>query len=283
MKRLKLIIPVIAVVLAFGANKYVSSDKFNSYKESIRDELDERIETKVDEFLNSEAVKTNEVMSDETSTPSGTAKETNNIDLNSIPEYSGDPYVVINDNNPNFTDEDLEKAKNSYEEYSWLDSLDRCGMAMASIGIDLMPTEKRGSIGSIKPSGWVTSKYDFIDGKYLYNRCHLIGYQLCGQNIVESDIDGKSLNLITGTRYLNVEGMLPFENMIANYVKDTNNHVLYRVTPMFKDNELVARGVMLEAKSVEDNGEGILFNIYCYNVQPGVEINYEDGTNTLKG
>lgn len=194
------------------------------------------------------------------------------IDLGSIPAFSGEPYVAINNNIPDFTDADL--ITSSFEEYSNLDSLGRCGVAYACIGTDLMPTEDRGSIGQVKPSGWHTVKYDCVDGKYLYNRCHLIGYQLTAENANEN-------NLITGTRYLNVEGMLPFENMVADYIKETGNHVLYRVTPIFEGNNLVANGVHMEAKSVEDNGEGILFNVYCYNVQPGVGINYATGESWL--
>ncbi len=194
------------------------------------------------------------------------------IDLDSIPAFSGEPYVAINDNVPDFTDADL--TTSSFEEYSSLDSLGRCGVAYACIGTDLMPTEDRGSIGQVKPSGWHTVKYDCVDGKYLYNRCHLIGYQLTAENANEN-------NLITGTRYLNVEGMLPFENMVADYIKETGNHVLYRVTPVFEGNNLVASGVHMEAKSVEDNGEGILFNVYCYNAQPGVGIDYATGESWL--
>lgn len=160
----------------------------------------------------------------------------------------------------------------SFEEYGKLDSLGRCTYAVSCIGKDLMPTEKRGSIGSVKPSGWHISKYDFVDGKYLYNRCHLIGYQLTAENANER-------NLITGTRYLNVEGMLPFENDVADYIEITNNHVYYKVTPIFEGNNLVANGVQMQAYSVEDNGQGISFNVYCYNVQPGVAIDYATGDN----
>lgn len=194
------------------------------------------------------------------------------IDLGNIPAFSGEPYVAINNNVPDFTDADL--TTSSFEEYSNLDSLGRCGVAYACIGTDLMPTEDRGSIGQVKPSGWHTVKYDCVDGKYLYNRCHLIGYQLTAENANEN-------NLITGTRYLNVDGMLPFENMVADYIKETGNHVLYRVTPIFEENNLVASGVHMEAKSVEDNGEGILFNVYCYNAQPGVGIDYGTGESWL--
>lgn len=188
--------------------------------------------------------------------------------LEDIPEFSGSPYVIINNNIPYFTKEDY--SVDSFESYSELDSLGRCGMAYANIGRDLLPEEERGIIGPVKPSGWHTVKYDCVDGKYLYNRCHLIGYQLTGENDNER-------NLITGTRYLNVQGMLPFENMVADYVSNTGNHVLYRVTPIFKGENLVASGVLMEGWSVEDEGEGICFNIFLYNNQPGVEINYATG------
>lgn len=182
--------------------------------------------------------------------------------------YQGEPYVVINDNDPDFTDADM--TTTSFESYGELDGLGRCTTAFANIGKDLMPAEKRGSIGEVKPTGWQTAKYDNVDGKYLYNRCHLIGYQLTGENANEK-------NLITGTRYLNVDGMLPFENMVADYIKETNNHVLYRVTPVFSGDNLVASGVHMEAKSVEDNGDGVLFNVYCFNAQPGIAIDYATG------
>ena len=192
--------------------------------------------------------------------------------LNDIPEFSGSPFVILNENQPNFAISDL--VKTSYEKYSELDSLGRCGVAMACVGIDIMPTEDRESIGSVKPSGWQSVKYDIVDGKYLYNRCHLIGFQLTGEN-------ANKQNLITGTRYMNVEGMLPFENMIADYVKETDNHVIFRVTPVFDGNNLVASGVIMEAYSVEDNGEGICFNVYVYNAQPGITINYANGESAL--
>lgn len=194
------------------------------------------------------------------------------LSMDSIPAYSGEPYVAVNDNVPEFRDSDL--STSSYEYYSDLDELGRCGVVYACIGTDLMPTEERGNIGSVKPTGWHTVKYDVVDGNYLYNRCHLIGYQLSGEN-------ANTKNLITGTRYLNVEGMLPFENMVADYVKETNNHVMYRVSPIFEENNLLASGVQIEAKSVEDNGAGILFNVYCYNVQPDIEIDYTTGDSAL--
>lgn len=188
--------------------------------------------------------------------------------LDEIPPFTDTPYVVLNDNQPGFAQEDW--TEESFEAYSPLDSLGRCGPAYACVGLDTMPTEERGSIGQVKPSGWQTVKYDGVDGKYLYNRCHLIGYQLTAENANRE-------NLITGTRYLNVEGMLPFETMIADYVKETGNHVLYRVTPIFQGNELVARGVQMEALSMEDQGEGICFHVYCYNNQPGIAIQYATG------
>lgn len=193
-------------------------------------------------------------------------KET--VSMQSLPEYSSKPFVEMDGNQPGFTEED--KTKKSFERYSELDSLGRCGVAYANIGRELMPTKKRGSIGRVKPSGWHTVKYDIVDGKYLYNRCHLIGYQLTAENANEK-------NLITGTRYMNVDGMLPFENMVADYVKETGNHVLYRVTPFFEGKDLLAKGVQIEAYSVEDAGDGICFNVFVYNVQPGIQIDYATG------
>lgn len=181
-------------------------------------------------------------------------------------------YSILNGNVPSF--EESEITTESFETYSELDKYGRCGVALACIGKDIMPTEERESIGQVKPSGWRISKYDFVDGKYLYNRCHLIGFQLTGENANEK-------NLITGTRYMNVEGMLPFENMVSDYIERTGNHVMYRVTPDFIGKNLVANGVQMEALSVEDNGEGVSFNVYVFNIQPGVEIDYADGSNRL--
>ena len=197
-----------------------------------------------------------------------TPAEDDVFSLDAIPAYSGEPYVVVHDNVPYFTEDDF--TTESYEYYSDLDALNRCGFTMASIGPDLMPTEERGSIGQVKPTGWQTVKYDSVDGKYLYNRCHLIGFQLTGENANER-------NLITGTRAMNVDGMLPFENLTADYIKETGNHVLYRVTPMFVGEELVARGVLMEGQSVEDGGEGVQFCVYAYNNQPDIEIDYTTG------
>lgn len=211
------------------------------------------------------------------SEPAGTNNTNDKTQLitENIPDYTDKIYVEINGNKAEFSDED-KKRTDAFELYTDLDELGRCGAAYANICKELMPTEKRGSIGMIKPSGWQLAKYDSVDGKYLYNRSHLIGFQLAGENANEK-------NLITGTRYFNVVGMLPFENEVAEYVKETNNHVLYRVTPVFKDTELVARGVKIEAYSVEDSGKGVEFNVFVYNVQPDIAINYQDGTSSGSG
>ena len=202
------------------------------------------------------------------------SKENSGVKLSDIPKYSGKAYVVLNNNKPNFNKSEL--TIKGYEKYGNLDSLNRCTTAIASIGIETMPKkgEKRGSISSIKPSGWVQARYDFISGKYLYNRCHLIGWQLSSEN-------ANAKNLITGTKYLNINGMLPFENMVDDYIEETGNHVAYRVTPHFKGNNLLASGVQIEAFSIEDQGDGICFNVYCYNVEPGVKINYKTGASSI--
>lgn len=202
-----------------------------------------------------------------------TIVDASGFSLSSVGVYSGKAYVSVNGNEPYFTADEL--TSTSFELYSELDALGRCGTVYASIGKDLMPTEERGSIGMVKPTGWHTVRYDdLVDGKYLYNRCHLIGFQLTGENANTS-------NLITGTRYLNIEGMLPFENMVADYVKETGNHVMYRVTPIFEGNNLLASGVLMEGYSVEDNGAGICYCVYAYNVQPGIEIDYATGESKL--
>lgn len=219
-----------------------------------QEEAIEKIETKLE--IKPEAIQ----KSVETSAPV--------FDLGGIPAYSGSPYVAVNGNVPYFTQSDYTTAP--FETFSQLDSLGRCGVAYANVCIDIMPTEDRGSIGSVKPSGWQTIRYENVEGKHLYNRCHLIGFQLSGENANER-------NLITGTRYMNVDGMLPFENMVDDYVEETHNHVLYRVTPVFEGDNLLASGVLMEARSVEDKGDGICFNVYCYNVQPGIEIKYATG------
>lgn len=202
-----------------------------------------------------------------------TIVDVSGFSLSLVGSYSGKAYVSVNGNTPYFTADEL--TSTSFELYSDLDSLGRCGTVYASIGKDLMPTEERGSIGMVKPTGWHTVRYDdLVDGKYLYNRCHLIGFQLTGENANTS-------NLITGTRYLNIEGMLPFENMVADYVKETGNHVMYRVTPVFEGNNLLASGVLMEGYSVEDKGAGICFCVYAHNVQPGIEIDYATGESKL--
>ena len=192
------------------------------------------------------------------------------VTVDDVPAYSGEPYVEVNDNQPEFTEEELTTV--SYEDYSELDELGRCQSAEACIGQDLMPTETRESISSVKPTGWKNKSYDTVDGGYVYNRCHLIGFQLTGENANEE-------NLITGTRYMNVEGMLPFEDEVAAYIKETDNHVMYRVTPVFEGDDLIASGVQMQAESVEDDGAGISFNVYVYNVQPYVVIDYRTGEN----
>ena len=195
------------------------------------------------------------------------------VSVRDVPTYTGSAYAVINDNRPLFTEEEI--YTHSYEYYAPLDELERCVYAMACLGKDLMPTGERGVIRQVRPSGWLQAQYESVDGGNLYNRCHLIGWQLSGE-------DANTGNLITGTRYMNVEGMLPFENMVADYIKETGNHVMYRVTPIFAGDELVARGVQLEALSVEDGGDGICFHVYVYNVQPGIGIDYATGESWME-
>lgn len=215
----------------------------------------------------------NETTSTETTAPITNPEPIKTFDYNTVPAFNEkSPYYIVNNNTPYFTP--TQYSTTSYESYGKRDDLNRCSAAIAIIGKDLMPTEERGSIGMVKPSGWQTVKYDCVDGKYLYNRCHLIGFQLTGENANED-------NLITGTRFMNNDGMLPFENMVADYIKETNNHVLYRVTPVFIGKELLARGVLMEAYSIEDTGKGICFNAFCYNAQPQVEIDYTNGDSKL--
>ena len=205
---------------------------------------------------------------DSVTTPNG------KITPDGVPAFADSPYIAVDGNIPSFTEQEKSSAS-AFEQYSALDALGRCGTAFACVGKETMPTDDRGSIGDVQPSGWHSVKYDCVDGKYLYNRCHLIGYQLTAEN-------ANARNLITGTRYLNIEGMLPLENMVADYITETENHVLYRVTPVFDGSDLVCRGVQMEAWSVEDGGDGICFNVYCYNVQPGVVIDYSTGDSRLE-
>lgn len=250
--------PVQETVDAFGDHL---KERFVDVREKLSEQWN-RIEEKLPDL------KLPHTKPDEPSAPSDEMETV--ITMESLPDYAGEPFVILYGNEPAFTEEEKTSAQ-AYEVYETLDLLGRCGVTEACIGKELMPTEERGQIGMVKPSGWHTVRYDdLVDGKYLYNRCHLIGYQLTGENANEA-------NLITGTRYMNVEGMLPFENLVADYVRETENHVRYRVTPDFRGMELVARGVQIEAWSVEDNGEGVRFHVYCYNVQPGVEIRYLDG------
>lgn len=208
---------------------------------------------------------------DETTTKQEEQQPTKTFDLSEVPAYSGSLFVAINDNVPFFSDDEMTDI--SFESYSNLDSLGRCGVAVASVGLDIMPTEDRESISSVYPTGWEQEKYSNVDGGWLYNRCHILGFQLTGENANEK-------NLITGTRQMNVDAMLPFENMVADYVKETGNHVYLRVTPIFEGNNLLATGVLMEAKSVEDNGDGVLYNVFCYNAQEDVTIDYATGNSS---
>lgn len=265
----KIALVITALLVAMGGCS--QSDKIGKrILDNIHDEVVNATDSVLDNALE-DAKQVAEDTSKNTVEQSQVQPETS-ISLDSVPAFTNSPYVEINENIPFFTDDDM--TTEAFEYYSDLDSLGRCGVTYANICVDIMPTEERGEIGMIKPTGWHTVKYDIVDGKYLYNRCHLIGYQLSGENANEK-------NLITGTRYLNVVGMLPFENEVAEYVRETNNHVLYRVTPIFKDDNLLASGVLMEAKSVEDNGVGVQFCVYCYNVQPGVEVNYVTGDSKL--
>lgn len=246
-----------------------------SYVETVQTESAENDpgdETEIQTAAETEIQAAVQVQSDDSKQKvvhTGTASAFNAAD---VPAYSGEPYTAVNNNEPYFTSDNL--TTEAFENYSELDALGRCGVAYANVCLETMPTEKRGSISEVKPTGWHSVKYDNVDGKSLYNRCHLIGYQLTAENANQQ-------NLITGTRYLNVDGMLPFENMVADYVKETDNHVLYRVTPIFTGDNLVADGVLMEGYSVEDEGDGICFCVYAYNVQPGITIDYATGDSWL--
>ena len=246
-----------------------------SYVETVQTESAENDpgdETEIQTAAETEIQAAAQVQSDDSKQKvvhTGTASAFNAAD---VPAYSGEPYTAVNNNEPYFTSDNL--TTEAFENYSELDALGRCGVAYVNVCLETMPTEKRGSISEVKPTGWHSVKYDNVDGKSLYNRCHLIGYQLTAENANQQ-------NLITGTRYLNVDGMLPFENMVADYVKETDNHVLYRVTPIFTGDNLVADGVLMEGYSVEDEGDGICFCVYAYNVQPGITIDYATGDSWL--
>ena len=269
----------LALLLAFtGCAESTVTSQDNTYAieqlATIPSELLEASETAVSEPESGQpqenASDTQESQQVTSATDVPTGEGTSAFSLREIPAYSGTPYTEVNGNQPYFTEEEL--TTQSFETYSELDSLGRCGMAYANVGQDLMPTEPRGEIGAVKPTGWHLVKYDNVDGKYLYNRCHLIAYMLAAEN-------ANPQNLITGTRYLNVQGMLPFETKVCDYVKNTGNHVLYRVTPIFDGDNLLADGVLMEAYSVEDVGEGIQFCVFAYNVQPGIGIDYATGDN----
>ena len=246
-----------------------------SYVETVQTESAENDpgdETEIQTAAETEIQAAAQVQSDDSKQKvvhTGTASAFNAAD---VPAYSGEPYTAVNNNEPYFISDNL--TTEAFENYSELDALGRCGVAYANVCLETMPTEKRGSISEVKPTGWHSVKYDNVDGKSLYNRCHLIGYQLTAESANQQ-------NLITGTRYLNVDGMLPFENMVADYVKETDNHVLYRVTPIFTGDNLVADGVLMEGYSVEDEGDGICFCVYAYNVQPGITIDYATGDSWL--
>lgn len=269
----------LALLLAFtGCAESTVTSQDNTYAieqlAAIPSELLEASETAVSEPESGQpqenASDTQESQQVTSATDVPTGEGTSAFSLREIPAYSGTPYTEVNGNQPYFTEEEL--TTQSFETYSELDSLGRCGVAYANVGQDLMPTEPRGEIGAVKPTGWHLVKYDNVDGKYLYNRCHLIAYMLAAEN-------ANPQNLITGTRYLNVQGMLPFETKVCDYVKNTGNHVLYRVTPIFDGDNLLADGVLMEAYSVEDAGEGICFCVFAYNVQPGIGIDYATGDN----
>ena len=288
--KLKILVASVVLALLLSGCDYLVENAYDQTENNLgivseaimenasaeQDAVTDNSENKTEVAAAPEVTVTEEIITDAvvTDAPVTDVSVTENIKLEAppfkasdIPEYSGSPYVEINNNVPFFTDH----PDNSFAIYSPLDNLGRCGVAYANISTDLMPTAKRGEIGSVRPSGWHTVKYnDLIKDLYLYNRCHLIGYQLTGENANER-------NLITGTRYMNTEGMEPFESRVANYINSQNAHVLYRVTPIFDENDLLARGVLMEAYSTDDDGAGICFCVFCYNVQPGIGINYADG------
>lgn len=282
-KRLLALLLSIVMLLSFVGCDIDSSDYGEGSAieslSSITDNTTDNSSDITDSSNVTSSIPSTESSTTQTPTPSTTQKPDNSVvgtgtvkavDPSTLPAFSGTAWTVVNDNQPNFSASEL--TTKGYEKYSSLDSLDRCGVALASCGKEIMPgaDEKRGSISSVKPSGWVQKSYSGISGGYLWNRCHLIGWQLSAEN-------ANRQNLITGTRYMNINGMLPFENMVADYIKETGNHVAYRITPIFEGRNLVCSGVQMEAYSVEDDGDGICFNVYCYNVQPGITINYATG------
>ena len=283
MKKLKLLLAniILAGVLVLGGcadagdSSQSSSSKETTSQESASSEDQNTNAEDSSDDTSAQADSGNTAGSDTAGKTKAAASKakTSAVSTSKIPKYSGSPYIKVHNNVPFFKKSDL--TKKVFEKYSKLDALGRCRTAYANVCKATMPTEKRGRIGMVKPSGWHTVKYNNVDGKYLYNRCHLIGYQLTAENANER-------NLMTGTRYLNVDGMLPFENMVADYVKETNNHVLYRVTPIYTDENLLADGVLMEAESVEDKGKGISYCVYVYNVQPGIKIDYETGDSSAK-
>ena len=260
------------VMLLSFAGCDLESYEYDSNSSTISSTSETSNPSSTGEDINSEeSSQPSDTSSTQTQKPSSVGSGTATaVKPSSLPKYSGEAYVVVNNNQPNFSASEL--TTKGYEKYSSLDSLGRCGAALASCGKEIMPgaNEERGSISSIKPTGWIQKSYSGISGGYLWNRCHLIGWQLSAEN-------ANRQNLITGTRYMNINGMLPFENMVADYIKETGNHVAYRITPIFEGNNLVCSGVQMEAYSVEDDGDGICFNVYCYNVQPGITINYANG------
>lgn len=273
----KLLSLLLAVLLLFPLaschSSYEADDAKSDTEESYYSSSDTVTEISSADAISSEKSSSGKEPSSSKKISSSQSVSGGKTDYSKIPAYSGKPYVVLNNNKPVFSKAELTTV--AYEKYSPLDSLGRCGVAIASCGTELMPTGERGSISNIYPTGWRQAKYDSVSGKYLYNRCHLIGWQLSGEN-------ANNKNLITGTRYMNTAGMLPFENMVADYIKETDNHVAYRITPIFRGNNLLCSGVQMEAYSIEDDGEGICFNVYCYNVQPDITINYATGASSGK-
>ncbi len=280
-KKLKSLLSILCLIaVLFSAFAGCDSETTTEFVETTEATTLKDGETEVNQTVNYETEKDEESKTgketEKVNKPESVGNDNSKAVLSQIPEYSGRPYVVINENVPSFNKYEL--TTKGYETYASLDSFGRCGGAVASCGREIMPKpdEERGSISSVKPSGWVQAQYDCVSGKYLYNRCHLIGWQLSAEN-------ANKRNLITGTRYMNTEGMLPFENMVADYIRETGNHVAYRITPIYDGSDLVASGVQMEAYSVEDDGEGICFNVFCYNVQPGVKIDYTTGKSWASG